>query len=95
MIPGMGNQLAGAEMDNSAVGRIEAIICSMTRNEREEPQCIDGRRRRRIAAGSGTTVQDVNKLLKQFDTVKTMMKRMNKIAVKRGQAAAMRSLSPF
>jgi signal recognition particle subunit SRP54 len=95
MIPGMGNQLAGAEMDNSALGRTEAIICSMTRNERDAPECIDGQRRRRIAAGSGTTVQDVNKLLKQFDTVKSMMKRMNKIAGKRGQAAAMRSLSPF
>jgi len=95
MIPGIGNQLAGVEMDNSALGKTEAIICSMTRNERDLPQCIDGQRRRRIAAGSGTTVQDVNKLLKQFDTMKVMMKRMNKLAGKRGQAAAMRSLLPF
>jgi signal recognition particle subunit SRP54 len=95
MIPGVGNQLSGVEMDNSALGRIEAIICSMTRVERNSPHLIDGQRRRRIAGGSGTTVQDVNKLLKQFDTIKTMMKRMNKIAGKRGQAAAMRSLSPF
>jgi signal recognition particle subunit SRP54 len=95
MIPGMGSQLAGAELDGSALGRTEAVICSMTRKERYEPQIIDGQRRRRIAAGSGTSVQDVNRLLKQFDTMKTMMKRMSKIAGRRGQAAAMRSLSPF
>jgi signal recognition particle subunit SRP54 len=95
MIPGLGNQLAGTEMDSAALGRTEAIICSMTRKERGMPLLIDGRRRRRIAAGSGTTVQDVNRLLKQFDMMKTMMKRMGKIAGKRGQAAAMRSLSPF
>jgi signal recognition particle subunit SRP54 len=95
MIPGLGNQLAGAEMDSAALGRTEAIICSMTRKERDVPQLIDGKRRRRIAGGSGTTVQDVNRLLKQFDTMKTMMKRMSKIAGKRGQAVAMKSLSPF
>ncbi|MBN2036039.1 MAG: signal recognition particle protein [Chitinispirillaceae bacterium] len=95
MIPGVGNQLAGADLDNNALDRIEAIICSMTFGEREKPHIIDGQRRRRIAAGSGTTVQDVNKLLKQFDTLKSMMKRVNKIAGKRGHAAAMRSLSPL
>ena len=95
MIPGIGSQLGSAEMDNKSLDKIEAIICSMTYTEREKPPIIDGARRRRIAAGSGTTVQDVNKLLKQFDTIKVMMKRVNKIAGKRGQAAAMRSLSPF
>jgi signal recognition particle subunit SRP54 len=95
MIPGMGNKLSNVEFDNKSVDKIEAIICSMTRVEREKPFLIDGQRRRRIASGSGSTVQDVNKLLKQFDTIKVMMKRMNKIAGKRGQAAAMRSLSPF
>jgi len=95
MIPGMGRQLQNTEIDNSALGKIEAIICSMTKVEREKPQIIDGNRKRRIASGSGTTVQDVNKLLKQFDTMKQMMKRMNKIAGKRGQNAALRSLSPF
>jgi signal recognition particle subunit SRP54 len=95
MIPGIGNQLAGAEMDNKSLDKIEAIICSMTFTERDKPHIIDGQRRRRIASGSGTTVQDINKLLKQFDTIKVMMKRVNKIAGKRGQAAAMRSLSPF
>lgn len=95
MIPGVGQQLAGTEIDNKAFVKVEAIIRSMTIEEREKPVIIDGNRRRRIAAGSGTTVQDVNKLLKQFDSMKTMMKRMNKIAGKRGQAAALRQFSPF
>ncbi len=96
MIPGMGRPQAGTpEPDGKAMGRLEAIICSMSVVEREKPQIIDGNRRRRIANGSGTTVQDVNKLLKQFDNMKVMMKRVNKIAGKRGQAAAMRSISPF
>lgn len=95
MIPGVGNYLKDTEIDNSAFNKIEAIICSMTFEEREKPNIIDGNRKRRIALGSGTTVQDVNKLLKQFDTMKTMMKRMNKIAGKRGQSAALRSMSPF
>jgi signal recognition particle subunit SRP54 len=95
MIPGVGNYLKNTEIDNNAFNKIEAIICSMTFEEREKPNIIDGSRKRRIALGSGTTVQEVNKLLKQFDTMKTMMKRMNKIAGKRGQAAALRSMSPF
>jgi len=95
MIPGVGKALQGTEVDNNALNKIEAIICSMTYQEREKPQIIDGNRRRRIATGSGTSVQDVNKLLKQFDSMKQMMKRMNKIAGKRGQAAALRSLSSF
>lgn len=95
MIPGLGNQLGSVEMDNKALDKIEAIICSMTVVERDKPVIIDGSRRRRIALGSGTQVQDVNKLLKQFDSIKVMMKRVNKIAGKRGQQAALRSLSPF
>ncbi len=95
MIPGVGQAVKDQEIDNSALGKIEAIICSMTVGERERPQIIDGNRKRRIATGSGTTVQEVNKLLKQFDSMKLMMKRMNKIAGKRGHAAALRSLSSF
>ena len=91
MIPGMGSQMKDVTVDNSALGKIEAIINSMTKTERNKPIIIDGSRRKRIAAGSGTSVQDVNKLLKQFDSIKQMMKRMNKIAPRRGQAAAMRS----
>jgi signal recognition particle subunit SRP54 len=74
---------------------MEAMICSMTNEEREKPHIIDGNRRRRISLGSGTTVQDLNKLLKQFDSMKTMMKRMNKISSKRGQAAALKNMFPF
>jgi signal recognition particle subunit SRP54 len=95
MIPGLGSQMKNVQVDNNALGKIEAIICSMTKEERDKPQIIDGNRKRRIAFGSGTTVQDVNKLLKQFDSMKMMMKRMNKIAGKRGQTAALKSLSPF
>ncbi len=92
MIPGMDKAMGETQIDHNALNKIEAIICSMTIDEREKPHIIDGARKRRIAGGSGTTVQDVNKLLKQFDSVKTIMKRMNKIALRRGYTAAMRSL---
>jgi len=95
MIPGVGSQLQDTEVDSDALKKIEAIICSMTVTEREKPTIIDGSRKRRISQGSGTAVQDVNKLLKQFDSMKTMMKRMNKIAGKRGHAAAMKNIFPF
>ncbi len=95
MIPGVGKQLQGAEVDNNALNKIEAIICSMTNVEREKPQIIDGNRKRRIATGSGTSVQDVNKLLKQFDAMKDMMKRMNKIAGKRGQVGCLKKFVSF
>ncbi|MBD3422656.1 MAG: signal recognition particle protein [Chitinivibrionales bacterium] len=95
MIPGVGNQVKEEDIDNGALGKIEAVINSMTLQERTKPNIIDGSRKRRIAAGSGTTVQDVNRLLKQFDQMRSMMKRMNKIAGKRGQKAAMRNLTPY
>jgi len=95
MIPGVGSQLKDVDVDAGMLKKIEAIICSMTVGERNKPLIIDGNRRRRISAGSGTTVQDVNKLLKQFDSMKMMMKRMNKIAGKRGYGAAVRNLMPF
>jgi signal recognition particle subunit SRP54 len=91
MIPGVGSQLKDADIDNKALARIEAIINSMTVEERDRPLIIDGNRRRRISAGSGTSVQDVNKLLKQFDSIKQMMKRMNKMIPRRGQEAALKS----
>jgi signal recognition particle subunit SRP54 len=95
MIPGVGKQLQNTPVDNGALDKIEAIISSMTYREREKPTIINGSRKKRIAGGSGTNIQDVNRLLKQFDSMKTMMKRMNKIAGKRGQAAAMKNLMPF
>ncbi len=95
MLPGMGAQVKDVDVDGKSLKRIEAAICSMTLEERRRPSIIDGSRRRRIARGSGTTVQEVNRLLKQFDTMKTMLKRMNKIARKRGQSAALRNMVPF
>ena len=80
MIPGVNkNALQGAEMDEGAMARLEAIISSMTLNERRKPNIINGSRRKRIASGSGTTVQDVNQLLKQFNMMQKMMKRMGKM----------------
>jgi len=95
MLPGMGSQLKDVSLDNKVLDRIEAVICSMTQKERNKPAIIDGSRKRRIAAGSGTSVQEVNKLLKQFDSMKTMMKRMNKLIGKRGHAAALKKMMPF
>ncbi len=84
MIPGMGNKLRGIQVDDSAFSRIEAIINSMTLQERKKPQIINGSRRKRIAMGSGVRVQDVNQLLKQFQEMKKMMKRMSRMKFKGG-----------
>ncbi|MDQ7857490.1 MAG: signal recognition particle protein [Armatimonadota bacterium] len=78
MIPGFSRaKLPGLTVDESQLRRIEAMIQSMTPQERAQPQLIDGSRRRRIAAGSGTTVQDVNRLLKQFDQVRRLMRQFD------------------
>ncbi|MFN8104722.1 MAG: signal recognition particle protein [Acidimicrobiia bacterium] len=74
MIPGLGSQLKGAEIDEGDMTKIEAIIQSMTLEERNNPQLVKASRRQRIARGSGTTVQDVNELLKEFRQVQQMMK---------------------
>ncbi|MCG8476929.1 MAG: signal recognition particle protein [Cytophagales bacterium] len=78
MLPGMGKVVKDMDIDDDAFKPIEAIIQSMTKKERENPEIINGSRRKRIARGSGTTIQDVNKLLKQFSEMKKMMKTMNK-----------------
>lgn len=77
MIPGMSKQLKGVkpDVDNNEIAKIEAIIRSMTLAERQEPNIINGSRKKRIARGSGTRVQDVNRLLKQFDESRRMMKQ--------------------
>ncbi|MGA1169752.1 MAG: signal recognition particle protein, partial [Ilumatobacteraceae bacterium] len=75
MLPGVGAQLKGAEIGDDQVKRTEAIIRSMTPAERENPQIINGSRRTRIAKGSGTQVQDVNRLVKQFAEMQKMMKQ--------------------
>ena len=78
MLPGLGKLPAGATVDEGALAKIEAIIQSMTTEERRNPQVINGSRRKRIAAGSGTTVQDVNRVMKQFDQMQHMMKTMGR-----------------
>lgn len=76
MIPGAGSHLRDVEIDDRDVRRVEGIIRSMTPEERRNPKMIGGSRRRRIATGSGTTPQDVNRLLKQFADAQTMMKQL-------------------
>ncbi|MFD2932727.1 signal recognition particle protein [Spirosoma flavum] len=77
MIPGMGKMIKDLDIDNDSFKPIEAIISSMTPIERSRPELIDGSRKKRIAAGSGTSIQQVNNLLKQFDEMRKMMKKMN------------------
>ena len=78
MIPGMGAQLRGVKIDDRELDRVEAIILSMTPEERRRPELIKGSRRRRIAQGSGTTVQQVNGLVKQFGQMQKVMKQLGK-----------------
>jgi len=77
MIPGVGKALKDVDINDDAFKGIEAIIHSMTPQERENPDSINGSRRKRIAAGSGTNIQEVNKLIKQFDDTRKMMKMMS------------------
>lgn len=77
MIPGLSAQVKNAQVDDKALGKVEAIINSMTYSERGNPKILNGSRRKRIARGSGNSIQDVNKLLKQFDDMKKMMKRFS------------------
>ena len=77
MLPG-GSGIDPSQVDEKAFDRIEAMIYSMTKEEREKPSIINPKRKRRIAAGSGTTVADVNKLLKQFEMMQKMMKQFKK-----------------
>lgn len=76
MIPGMGKALKNVDIDDDAFKGIEAIIYSMTPQERSHPEVLNGSRKKRIATGSGTDIQEVNKLIKQFDDTKKMMKMM-------------------
>jgi signal recognition particle subunit SRP54 len=97
MLPGMGKvkeALGDKDLDTSVLKKHLAIIGSMTRGERRAPGIIKASRKKRIAAGSGTTVQDVNKLLKQFDMMSTMMKRFNKLGVKGLMRQGMSALMP-
>jgi signal recognition particle subunit SRP54 len=78
LIPGLGNQLAGADMDEGKLKRVEAIVLSMTPKERNMPHVIDGKRRQRIARGSGTTVEEVNRLMEARKMMEKMMKQMGR-----------------
>ena len=96
MLPGVGDKLKDVDVDEKQFVRIEAMITSMTRAEREKPSIINPSRKRRIAAGSGTRVEDVNRLLKQFDQMQKMMKQLGKKATGKGgkmSRRAMRQLS--
>ena len=85
MLPGMKTgALKDAQIDENQMKRTEAIILSMTKKERLQPELINGSRRKRIANGSGTTVEDVNKLLRQFDQMKKMMKQFSGMGKRRG-----------
>jgi signal recognition particle subunit SRP54 len=77
MIPGLGSQIKNAQIDENALVKVEAIINSMTVQERTSPKILNGNRRKRIARGSGTTIQDVNRLIKQFGEMQKMMSRLN------------------
>jgi signal recognition particle subunit SRP54 len=78
MVPGVGTQLKNVQVDERAFRHMEALILSMTPQERERPSILNARRRRRIAAGAGRTVQDVNRLVQQYDQMLAMMKQMRK-----------------
>ncbi len=78
MIPGFGAQIKNANIDEKALIKVEAIINSMTKEERAAPKILNGSRRKRIARGSGTTIQDVNRLIKQFSEMQKMVMTLNK-----------------
>lgn len=82
MIPGVSGKIKDEDIDENKMPRTKAIIFSMTKKEREKPSIIDAKRKRRIAAGSGTKVEDVNALLKQFDMMQKMMKQATKLGKK-------------
>ncbi len=78
LIPGMDKAMRNVSIDDNAFNKVEAVILSMTKFERENPKLLNGSRRKRIADGSGTTVQDVNRLIKQFDDMTKMMKNVSR-----------------
>lgn len=92
MIPGMGKAMKDVDIDDNAFRPVEAIIRSMTLDERQNPDMINGSRKNRIAKGSGTSVQQVNQLLKQFGDMRKMMKTMNKMG---GGKRALSAINPF
>ncbi|GIP43704.1 signal recognition particle protein [Paenibacillus sp. J45TS6] len=94
MIPGMGKmkQTKDLKVDDKQMGRIEAIVFSMTKEEKQNPEIINQSRRKRIAAGSGTTVAEVNRLIKQFDEMRRVMKQFSDMMGPKGNKKAMKQL---
>ena len=92
MIPGMGKAMKNVDIDDDAFKHIEAMINSMTLSERQNPDIINGSRRKRIATGAGRTVQDVNNLLKQFTDMRKMMKMMQSGGGRRGMMDMMKGM---
>lgn len=92
MIPGVGKAVKDINMDDHSFKPIEAIIRSMTNKERENPEVINASRKTRISKGSGTSIQQVNQLLKQFEEMRKMMKTMNKMG---GGKRALSAINPF
>lgn len=90
MIPGMSRQIRDADIDERQILRVEAVIKSMTAKEREKPDIINASRRRRIAAGAGVSVEDVNKLLRQYEQMRKMFRQMNSKGGKRNLMRGMR-----
>jgi signal recognition particle subunit SRP54 len=82
LMPGMGSQLENFKMDGDEMGKMEAIIHSMNKKEREDPELIDISRRRRIARGSGTQLEDVSGLVKSFTMAAQMMKKMSGMGIR-------------
>jgi signal recognition particle subunit SRP54 len=92
MIPGVGKAMKGLDIDDDSFKPVEAIIRSMTQEERSNPDIINGSRRKRIASGSGSSIQQVNNLMKQFSDMRKMMKTMNKMG---GGKRALSALNPM
>lgn len=96
MIPGINKQLKNVQVDEKQITRVEAIIQSMTKAEKQNPSIINASRRKRIAAGSGTTVNEVNRVLKQFEDMKKIMKQMtNMTKGKKGKGKPGKMRLPF
>lgn len=92
MLPGMGKQIKDLDIDDDAFKPVEAIIRSMTYEERSNPELMNASRKKRIAEGSGTSVQEINNLLKQFKDMRKMMKTMNKMS---GSKRGLAGFNPF
>ena len=91
MMPGIGSKLKDVEIDDNAMKKPEAIIRSMTPKERRNPDLLNASRRKRIAAGAGVTVQDVNQLIRQFEQTRQMVKQM--MGNKKGAMRRMASMN--